>query len=568
MIATAEIETAQAGRLTGNDERPDDAVPLESGGQQMRKTQRDQLPHHQQIERQDRGEHDEIGRTRTIAQRGSGDPGVNGPGPAGDRDRSIGTWHAFLRPPEPAGYEILVPRPAGVGHGEVPDPGGGEQRRDLGAHPPGPVHPDVRPPPALETLPAAVRLLRRHGQRVELGPQPITLPQLHPAQRGTDGGVVDHSVPHELIDQRTRPRFVESRPRGRPHRLMEVSCAVQPVEPASYLRRELAEHHGSPWMRAVLEGAFVADDPPQRRFHSWPHGGEAAMPERPAEPWNAILWITGSPLPLPVDNPLRSWSMSELLVDRRDDGIVILTLNRPDRRNSMTEEMTARWRETIAALAVDAEVRCVVVTGAGSAFSAGGDMPWLAERGGESVPELRGRMLDFYRTWLSITKLEIPTIAAVNGAAVGAGLCLALACDLVYAAEDARLLAPFTRLGLHPGMAATHLLPNSAGLRLARELLFTGRTILGAEAARRGLINQAFPSSDLISEVLDFAAMIAGNAPIATRLTKVALSQEHQDLEAALRWESLAQPVTMASADMREGLAANRERRPPQFSGT
>ncbi|MEV0587334.1 enoyl-CoA hydratase-related protein [Nonomuraea sp. NPDC050310] len=260
--------------------------------------------------------------------------------------------------------------------------------------------------------------------------------------------------------------------------------------------------------------------------------------------------------------------MSELLVDRRDDGVVILTLNRPDRRNSMTEGMTEQWRETVAELNADRAVRCVVVTGAGSAFSSGGDMSWLADRGTESVPDLRDRMLAFYRTWLSITELEVPTIAAVNGAAVGAGLCVALACDLVYAADEAKLLAPFTGLGLHPGMAATYLLPKSGGLRLARELLLTGRTILGAEAAQRGLVNQAFPHSDLISEVLNIAAMIAGNAPIATKLTKVALNQEHHDLEAALRWESLAQPVTMASADMREGLAANRERRRPKFTGT
>jgi enoyl-CoA hydratase/carnithine racemase len=255
-------------------------------------------------------------------------------------------------------------------------------------------------------------------------------------------------------------------------------------------------------------------------------------------------------------------------VDRHDNGVVTLTLNRPDRRNSMTEGMTEQWRQTMADLAGDRSARAVVVTGAGSAFCSGGDMSWLAERGAETVPALRDRMLAFYRAWLSISTLEIPTIAAINGPAVGAGFCLALACDLVYAAEDAKLLVPFTSLGLHPGMAATYLLPESGGVRLARELLLTGRTIQGDEAASRGLINQAFPKQDLIPEVNTIATMIAGNAPIATKLTKVALNQEHPDLEAALRWESLAQPVTMASADMLEGLAANRERRRPEFTGT
>ncbi|WP_327089612.1 enoyl-CoA hydratase-related protein [Nonomuraea sp. NBC_01738] len=260
--------------------------------------------------------------------------------------------------------------------------------------------------------------------------------------------------------------------------------------------------------------------------------------------------------------------MSEILVDRTDDGVVTLTLNHPDRRNAMTDAMTARWSQVISELSAESSVRCVVVTGAGSAFCAGGDLSWLKERGVESVPDLRDRMLAFYRTWLSITKLEVPTIAAINGPAVGAGLCLALACDLVYAADDAKLLAPFTSLGLHPGMAATYLLPRAGGVRLARELLLTGRTITGSEAAAEGLINRSFPANDLKRKVVHIARDVAATAPIAARLTKVALNQDQPDLEAALRWESLAQPVTMASADMMEGLTAHRERRMPKFTGS
>ncbi|MBF8191572.1 enoyl-CoA hydratase/isomerase family protein [Nonomuraea sp. K274] len=260
--------------------------------------------------------------------------------------------------------------------------------------------------------------------------------------------------------------------------------------------------------------------------------------------------------------------MSELLVDRNPDGVVRITFNDPGRRNAMTDAMTARWRETMSGLAADRDARCVVVTGAGTAFSSGGDLSWIGERGAEAVPELRDRMLAFYRTWLMITELEIPTIAAVNGPAVGAGLCVALACDLVYAADDAKLMAPFTSLGLHPGMAATYLIPSRSGPGLAREMLLAGRTLSGAEAAGKGLVNQSFPKNDLMSEVQAIATKIAQNAPIATRLAKVALNQDHQDLEAALRWESLAQPVTMASSDLLEGLAAHRERRVPKFTGS
>lgn len=257
-----------------------------------------------------------------------------------------------------------------------------------------------------------------------------------------------------------------------------------------------------------------------------------------------------------------------LLVDRRADGVVLLTLDDPDRRNAMSDGMTDAWRRTLGALRVAPDVRCVVVTGAGSAFSSGGDLSWIAGRNRVEVPALRDHMLAFYRTWLAVRDLEVPTIAAVNGPAVGAGLCLALACDLRYAAEDARLIAPFTRLGIHPGMAATYLLPEAGGLPLAREMLFTGRAVTGAQAAAHGLVNRAVPAERVLDEALGVAADIARNAPVATRLTKAALAGGgHQDLDAALRWESLAQPVTMATRDLTEGMAAQRERRAPRFTG-
>jgi enoyl-CoA hydratase/carnithine racemase len=256
--------------------------------------------------------------------------------------------------------------------------------------------------------------------------------------------------------------------------------------------------------------------------------------------------------------------IDQLLVDRRPGGIVLLTLNDPGRRNAMSGAMTDAWREVIHDLRGDQDVRCVVVTGSGRAFSSGGDLSWIAERGEIDIAPLRDHMLDFYRTWLSIRSLEVPTIAAINGAAVGAGLCLALACDLRYAAEDAKLVVPFTKLGIHPGMAATYLLPEAGGLPLAREMLFTGRTVTGAEAERYGLVNRAVPN--VLDEALRAAAEIAEKAPVATRLTKAALADGGPpSLETALRWESLAQPVTMASGDLVEGLAALKEKRAPKF---
>jgi enoyl-CoA hydratase len=216
----------------------------------------------------------------------------------------------------------------------------------------------------------------------------------------------------------------------------------------------------------------------------------------------------------------------------------------------------------------DRDVRAVVVTGAGTAFCSGGNTGWIASEPDASVDQLRTRMVAFYRAWLSIRRLEVPTIAAVNGAAIGAGLCLALACDLRYAAAGARLGAPFVRLGMHAGMAATYLLPNVVGEAHARDLLLTGRTVDADEAHRIGLVSAVLPQDGFLAGVLETAAGIAATAPIASRLTTVALrGGGHADFETALQWEALAQPVTLATDDLQEGIHAAREKRSPAFRG-
>lgn len=260
--------------------------------------------------------------------------------------------------------------------------------------------------------------------------------------------------------------------------------------------------------------------------------------------------------------------MCPLRIDRTDDGVVVLTLDVPDRRNAMTEELTAAWTAAIPEVGADESVRCVVVTGAGAAFSAGGDLGWIEQGGTLGVAALRGRLLRFYRSWLAIRDVPVPTIAALNGAAVGAGAALALACDLRYATPAATLSVPFTGLGLHAGMATTWLLPEVAGLAVARELLLTGRAVTGAEAVGLGLVNRVFPAETFRDEVLAVARLVASRAPLATRLTKVALADGGPaSFEAALAWESVAQPVTMVTEDLQEGIRAQRERRPPRFTG-
>src|SRR3954451_8467892 len=142
-------------------------------------------------------------------------------------------------------------------------------------------------------------------------------------------------------------------------------------------------------------------------------------------------------------------SYSQLRVTRPHDGVALMTLDNPEMRNAMSDEMTASWVAAVADLASDRSLRAVVVTGEGSAFCSGGNTSWIASEPDATVDQLRSRMLPFYRSWLSIRTLEVPTIAAVNGAAIGAGLCLALACDLRFAAAGAKFGVPFVKLGMH-----------------------------------------------------------------------------------------------------------------------
>jgi len=248
--------------------------------------------------------------------------------------------------------------------------------------------------------------------------------------------------------------------------------------------------------------------------------------------------------------------------------VAVVTLDLPERRNSMSGPMTASWVEVMRLLRADGDLAAVVLTGTPPAFCAGGDLSWIVSEPDASVPDLRRRMLAFYRSWLGIRELEVPTIAAVNGAAIGAGLALALACDLRYVAAEAKLGVPFTALGLHPGMGTTWSLPDVAGHAVARDLVLTGRLVTGTEAVQLGLASRALPADAVLDEALAAAGRIAAAAPVATRLTLQTLrSGGHADHETALQWEALAQATTLATEDVHEGIAAAAARRTPSFRG-
>ena len=247
-------------------------------------------------------------------------------------------------------------------------------------------------------------------------------------------------------------------------------------------------------------------------------------------------------------------------------GIRLVTLNRPSIRNAMTEEMTGAWNEALDAVAADSETRVLVVTGQGSSFCSGADLSWLDQGSADDVTiaRLRERMLPFYRSWLRARSLPYPVIAAVNGVTVGAGVCLALSCDLRYASYSAKFSTPFIFRGTHGGLGATWLLPEAIGVLRAREMLYTGREVKPEEALDWGVSGVA---DDPLAQSLAVAARIAEAAPIALRLTKTGIERSAGSLEAALEWEALAQPVTMTTADQHEGIIAFRENRAPQFRG-
>lgn len=269
-----------------------------------------------------------------------------------------------------------------------------------------------------------------------------------------------------------------------------------------------------------------------------------------------------TPPALPVTDPTRD----HLRLTWLDAGIAEVRLCNPQRRNAMSEAMTSTWESVMHGLAGMPQVRVVVVTGEGSAFCAGGDLGWI---GNSDIPlsDLMDKMRTFYGQWLSVARLPVPTIAAINGPAVGAGAAVALACDVRWAGPAASFSVPFTRLGLHPGMGTTFLLSHVTGPAMARDLLFTGRT-LDAQAMMAAGIVTAVLDGDFGEQVLDGARRVAEAAPLATRLTKQALlPRPPADLGEALVWEGLAQPVTMMTEDLAEGLAAAAERRRPVFRG-
>ncbi|MFO0569942.1 MAG: enoyl-CoA hydratase-related protein [Polyangiaceae bacterium] len=246
-----------------------------------------------------------------------------------------------------------------------------------------------------------------------------------------------------------------------------------------------------------------------------------------------------------------------------------IVLARPDKHNAMTAEMGALVSQAVHELNQSSVPRVVLVEGEGRAFCAGGDFS-LIEENSKKTPEANRRdMIDFYGSFLSIARLRVPTIAVLQGATVGAGLCFAMAADLRIAAHEAKLGANFVRVGLHPGMGCTLLLPRLVGAAKASELILTGRLIGGEEAERIGLVQRTVPRAELAAEVERVTAEILGAAPIAVVQAKETLSAPLLSaLDAALEREAACQALDFTTADLKEAVAAFQGGRAPVFTGT
>lgn len=262
----------------------------------------------------------------------------------------------------------------------------------------------------------------------------------------------------------------------------------------------------------------------------------------------------------------------ETAIQISNEGAVrVLTLNRPAALNAFTSAMLAEAREALAAAAADAGVRAVVITGAGRAFSAGqdlGDPMVKPDLSPGAEPKDIGQLLDgFYIPLaLQLRSMPIPTVAAVNGVAAGAGANFALGCDLVIAAEGASFLQAFSKIGLVPDCGGTWLLPRLVGRAKALQLALLGDKLKAAEALSIGLIAQVVPDAELMSTALATAQKLAGLPSRALAETRRLIDQAmDQDFEDALRVESMMQSQLGFAHDYREGVSAFIEKRAPHF---
>jgi len=258
-----------------------------------------------------------------------------------------------------------------------------------------------------------------------------------------------------------------------------------------------------------------------------------------------------------------------VLLETLEDGILTLRMNRPERLNALNTELSQALAEGMERAASNPAVRVVVLTGSGRAFCSGGDLAMIREmRDAGRASELEPLLLAGSRLILALCTMEKPVVAAVNGPAAGAGMNIALGCDIRVASEYAVFGQNFAKVGLFPDFGGTYLLPRIAGHSRAAWMFYTGEMINAQEALRIGVVDRVVPQDRVIPEAQAVAAQIAAGPPLAVRAVKrVLFGAERAALERALNAEAEQQAKCFASEDCTEGIRAFFEKRAPKFQG-
>ncbi len=257
--------------------------------------------------------------------------------------------------------------------------------------------------------------------------------------------------------------------------------------------------------------------------------------------------------------------MDFVKLERGDDGIVLLTIDRQEKLNALNPQVTEEIGQALLDVEQD-EPRAIIVTGAGDrAFVAGADISEMSSM--EPLEAKRFTEIG-HAAMALLDKSPIPTVAAVNGFALGGGCELALACDIRIAAENALFGFPEVGLGILPGMGGTQRLPRLVGPAIAKELIFSGRRIDAAEAKEIGLVNRVVGEGEALNTARELSAEIAANGPVAVRHAKTAANRSLDvDLISGLEYEADQFALLFATEDAREGMGAFMEKRKPQFEG-
>lgn len=255
----------------------------------------------------------------------------------------------------------------------------------------------------------------------------------------------------------------------------------------------------------------------------------------------------------------------EAIIYKVSDRIATITMNRPKSLNSMSLDLVEGFIRSLQEAETDSQVRVVVVTGSGRAFSAGGDLKTLDDL--HTTEERRQFIVKVGTIVKLIHDMSKPVIAMVNGVAAGAGFNLALACDMAYAADNAKFIQSFVNVGLSPDCGGFYYLAKAVGMAKAKELMLTARPVGAQEAEHLNLVNGVFDQEELEAATMKLAARLAEAAPLAVAMTKKAVNDYSASLEETLTFESLASSSLLGTVDFKEGVTAFAEKRAPRFLG-